>query len=50
MSTAKNTEIVRYFGMQWSTVSESLKKGETRIKRDKIFQKEIEVFKKTIRY
>ncbi|GIK11834.1 MAG: hypothetical protein HBSIN01_07690 [Candidatus Brocadia sinica] len=50
MSNAKNTEIGRYFGIQGSTVSEALKRVETRIKREGKFRKEIEVLKKTIRY
>lgn len=46
MSNAKNTEIGRYFGIQGSTVSEALKRVETRIKREGKFRKEIEVLKK----
>ncbi|MCK6469259.1 MAG: hypothetical protein L6Q53_13845 [Candidatus Brocadia sinica] len=46
MSNAKNTEIGRYFGIQGSTVSEALKRVETRIKREGKFRKELEVLKK----
>ena len=45
MSNAKNIEIGRYFGVKGSTVSEALKGVETRIKRDKKYQKEIEILK-----
>ncbi len=45
MSNAKNIEIGRYFGIKGSTVSEALKGVETRIKRDKKFQKEIKILK-----
>lgn len=45
MSNAKNIEIGRYYGVKGSTVSEALKEVETRIKRDKKYQKEIEILK-----
>jgi REP element-mobilizing transposase RayT len=48
MSNTKNIEIGRYFGIKGSTVSEALKRVETRIKRDKKFQKEIEALKKQL--
>ncbi len=50
MSNARNTEIGRYLGIQGSTVSEALKRGEARIQREIKFRKEIEVLKKTTRY
>ena len=50
MSNTKNREIGRYFGVKGSTVSETLKRVETRIKREKKFQKEIEELKKTNNY
>lgn len=46
MSNVKDTEIGRCFGIQGSTVSEALKRVETRIKRESKFRKEIEVLKK----
>lgn len=45
LSNEKNVEIGRYFRIKGSTVSEALKGVEARIKRDKSFQKEIEVLK-----
>ncbi len=45
MSDAKNVEVGRYFGTKGSTVSEALKGVETRMRRDKKFQKEIAVLK-----
>ena len=48
LSNEKNVEIGRYFRVKGSTVSEALKGVETKIKRDKIFQKEIEVLRKQL--
>ncbi len=48
MSNTKNVEIGRCFGIKGSTVSEALKRVETRLKRDKIFQNEIEILKKQL--
>ena len=48
MSNKKNVEIGRYFRVKRSTVSEALKGVETKIKRDNIFQKEIEVLRKPL--
>lgn len=48
MSNTKNREIGRYFGIKGSTVSETLKRVETRIKRERKFKKEIEVLKKQV--
>lgn len=48
MNNTKNREIGRYFGIKGSTVSEALKRVETRIKRDRKFQKEIEMLKKQL--
>jgi putative transposase len=48
MSNTNNREIGRYFGVKGSTVSETLKRVETKIKREKRFQKEIEELKKQI--
>ena len=45
LSNEKNVEIGGYFRIKGSTVSEALKGVETRMKRDKKFQKEIEVLK-----
>ena len=46
LSNEKNVEIGRYFRVKGSTVSEALKGVETKIKRDKIFQKEMELLRK----
>jgi len=46
LSNEKNVEIGKYFRAKGSTVSEALKGVETKIKRDKIFQKKIEVLRK----
>lgn len=48
MGNTKNVEIGRCFGIKGSTVSEALKQVETRLKRDKIFQNEIEILKKQL--
>ncbi|MDN3515124.1 MAG: hypothetical protein NG747_12090 [Candidatus Brocadia sp.] len=48
MCNTNNRGIGRYFGVKGSTVSETLKRVETRIKRDEKFQKEIGKFKKQI--
>jgi len=48
MGNEKNVEFGRYFRVKESTVSEALKGIETKIKRDKIFQKEIEVLRKQL--
>ncbi|HHT9146830.1 MAG: hypothetical protein Q7J76_02765 [Candidatus Brocadiaceae bacterium] len=48
LSNEKNVEIGKYFRVKGSTVSEALKGVETKIKRDKIFQKEIEVLRKQL--
>ena len=48
LSNEKNVEIGRYFRVKGSTVSEALKGVETKIKRDNIFQKEIEVLRKPL--
>jgi len=45
LSNEKNVEIGRYFRVKGSTVSEALKGVVTKIKRDKYFQKEIEVLR-----
>lgn len=45
LSNVKNIEIGRYFGIKGSTVSESLKGVEDRMKRDEKLRKEIEVLK-----
>ena len=45
MSNTKNREIGRYFGIKGPTVSETLKRVETRIKRERKCQKEIDVLK-----
>ena len=48
MSNEKNVEIGRYFRVKGSTVSEALKGVETKIKRDKNFQKENEVLREQL--
>ncbi|MDR4497730.1 MAG: transposase [Candidatus Scalindua sp.] len=47
-SKTKNSEIGRYFGIKGSTVSETLKRVEARIKTEKKLQKEIEALNKQI--
>ena len=48
LGNEKNVEIGKYFRVKGSTVSEALKGVETKIKRDKIFQKEIEVLREQL--
>jgi len=48
LSNEKNIEVGRYFEIKGSTVSEALKRVEAKIKRDVIFQKEIEVLREQL--
>lgn len=48
LSNEKNVAVGRYFGIKGSTVSEALKRVEAKIKRDVIFQKEIEVLREQL--